>query len=307
MTGFYYWLSAFRREELDIFEAFNLPLHRPKGAHTILTIHDVRRLRSDTPMAKRMVYAAVLRHAVNRADHIVTVSAQMKRELMSVSSARHITSVYNGIDLEEFAPDTPYEHEEIVRKYDLPPRFLLSVGHLEYRKNYIRLIKAVANMKVRDNAIPLVIVGNDSGLRARIVEYAAQSGLGGSVRILSGVPDADLRIMYRRAELFVFPSLYEGFGIPMLEAMASRCPLVLSDIPVFREIAGDAAAYFDPLDVDSITSTIIACLADRRGREMRVSSGEQRVQDFDFREIARQIGSVYDQILRHRNTNGRRT
>ena len=198
-----------------------------------MTVHDIRSVSTETPYLKRLFYTPVMTRALRGADHIITVSHAMKAQILEIAPEARITPIYNGIDPKrwEMAPGAAASARDAL---GIPPEFLLSVGHLESRKNYVRLVEAVAALRAAGRALPLVIVGNDAGEGPAVAAEIRRLRLEGEVRILSGLDDETLTALYAEASLVVFPSRYEGFGIPVLEAMAAGCPLLLSDIAVFR-------------------------------------------------------------------------
>src|SRR5262249_36150905 len=142
------------------------------------------------------------------------------------------------------------------QKYALEDEFILAVGHLERRKNYLRLIDAISRLREGGCHSSLVIVGNDSGSKNAIEHRIASKNVSNHVKILSHVSNYELICLYKLCGLVVFPSAYEGFGIPILEAMAARRPIVLSDIPVFREITQNRGVYFPYHDVETMAEAI---------------------------------------------------
>jgi glycosyltransferase involved in cell wall biosynthesis len=181
-------------------------------------------------------------------------------------------------------------------KFKLPRDFVLAVGHFERRKNYARLIDAMALLKRRGQNYPLVIVGNDSGEGASLSRHIEALGLRGQISLLTGLSDTEVRCAYKLCALFVFPSVYEGFGIPILEAMAAGCPMVLSELPVFREITEGQGIYFPPDDVAAMADAIEVGLTSSNARERIVQYGFERVADFSFDRLADRVAEVYTAV-----------
>lgn len=297
VKGVGYWRRTLGEDGLQLFEGFHLPLVTAPTGRTLLTVHDLRGLYPPSRRAERALFAGVLWHSLARADHVITVSHAMRKELEAFFPKARVSVLYNGIDVEAFRA-TPDGTEAMVRaELDLPGPFLLSVGHFEPRKNYLTLLDAVARLKVRGEAIRLVIVGNDSGTRRDVEERAAALGLSEQVRLLSGLRDETLRALYRLATLFVFPSSYEGFGIPVLEAMAAGCPMVLSDLPVFRELTQDQGRYFPAADPEALASAISHALGSSSDRQRLVDYGLRRIQDFRFENLAGQLAELYRALV----------
>jgi len=204
--------------------------------------------------------------------------------------------VYNGIDIESFQNISRQEKLIVQEKYGLVENFLLSVGHFEKRKNYVRLIDALKALHNKGHLVHLVIVGNNSGTKSAVQERVNSLKLSGYVKMLEGLTDEEVRCVYSLCKLFVFPSTYEGFGIPILEAMAAKRPIVSSDIPVFQEITQGQGAYFYSDDADSVASTIERVLLSNQERKRLVQYGEVRIGDFSFRNIALDLARVYQTL-----------
>jgi glycosyltransferase involved in cell wall biosynthesis len=295
--GLGYWRAALARERLDLFETFHLPLVRAPDCPTVLTVHDARPVLREVPLLKRLLYGSVIRSALRRADHVVTVSDTMRSEILAIEPAASVATIYNGIDPDLFDAVERAESEACRTHLALPESFLLAVGHLEQRKNYARLVEALARLRDGGSPQSLVIVGNDGGNGGAIRAAVERNGLSEHVRILSGVSDAELAALYELSRLVVFPSYYEGFGIPILEAMAAHRPLVVSDIPVFRELTEGKGAYFPPHDAAAMAATLADVLGDRERQAALVAYGERRVLDFTFERLADQVAGVHRAIL----------
>jgi glycosyltransferase involved in cell wall biosynthesis len=293
IQGALYWPEALAGEGFDVFEIFNLPIVKAPSGSTVLTIHDIRGSRPELSLLRRTAYALYLRKSLGAVDHVITVSNSMRGAIQNIVPNLPISVIYNGIEAHAFA-DTAHELlQEARNKYHVPQHFILAVGHLEERKNYLRLLQAIAHLGNRGIAISLVIVGNDSGLRTSIERKAEDLWIRDRVIILGNLSDQDLRCMYQMCSILVFPSVYEGFGIPILEAMAAGCPLALSDIPVFREITQDQCNYFSPTDAQAMADAIETVLTASSEREYLVEYGRKRVRAFDFGGLAEQLIKLY--------------
>lgn len=245
---------------------------------------------------KSTINKLYLEKSLRAANHIVTVSETMKGEILAAFPGLSITVVNNGLDACQFDAISDLELQTIRETYDLPQQFILTVGHLEERKNHIRLVEAMAHLRDNGRSLPLFIVGNDSGLKASIESRIMSLNLQGSVRILSNLSDPAVRCMYKLASLFVFPSVYEGFGIPILEAMAAGCPMALSDTPVFREITQNNGVYFNALEPASIARAIEAVASSENECDRQVEYGIERVKSFSFDGLAAQIEQLYQAL-----------
>lgn len=295
LSGFRYWPKAFKRDHLDLFEAMHLPLVRPKRVTTLLTVHDVRGIYPGNGFLRKISFSNALRNALRRADHVVTVSSAMCDEIRNFYPRTPVSVVYNGIDASIFDSISADDCHQVAKLYSLPSRFLLSVGHFERRKNYPGLIRAISILKAKGQILPLVIAGNDSGGMAHLQEQVDHLGLLDQVHLLTGLSDYELRCIYLLCRLFVFPSFYEGFGIPILEAMAAAKPMVLSDLPVFHEITQDQAMYFPARDPHAMAAAIGNALASPAACDDMVEFGRRRVQEFSFDRLAQDLAATYRQ------------
>ncbi|MHB8474360.1 MAG: glycosyltransferase family 4 protein [Gammaproteobacteria bacterium] len=295
--GFRYWRAALPRERGDLFEEFNLPLVKAPTGQTLLTIHDIRGLHQESGAFMRSAYKAVLGRSLKAADHVITVSEAMKEEILGFYPGVPISVIYNGYDAREFDRVSESDLRVVRLKYALPVDFVLAVGHFEKRKNYLRLIDAIALLRDRGRSCSLLIVGNDSGQRKAIEEKVVSANLSRYVQILTGLSDFEVRCAYKLCSLFVFPSSYEGFGIPILESMAAGCPMVLSDIPVFREITQNNGVYFRQRDIESMALAIENVLSSNSERARLVEYGNERIKAFGFQSVAAQMERLYNSLL----------
>jgi glycosyltransferase involved in cell wall biosynthesis len=259
------------------------------GPTTLITIHDLSFLRHPetfTPQLQRYLAAAVPR-SVARADHILTDSHATRRdviELLGVAPDR-VTTLHLGVS-DRFTPDAaPGEAERLHRTYDLGAAatpYILAVGTVQPRKNYERLIAAVD--KVRATVpVELVLAGRAGWLAEPVVEAAAARE---HVHLLGFVDDVDLPALYRQAAVLAFPSLYEGFGLPPLEAMACGTPVVASQASSVPEAVGDAGLLIDPLAVDALAVALTAALTDEVLRTELRAQGLARTAQFTWGKMA---------------------
>jgi glycosyltransferase involved in cell wall biosynthesis len=288
-----YWRTALVQERLDLFEDFHLPLVRAPNCPNLLTLHDMRPLLLDRFNPERLLYTVILHRALAKADRVIAVSNTVKNEILAFHPDAPVTTIYNGVDTHAFHKVADFDPRPLRRKYSLPEQFVLAVGHLENRKNYRKLIEAIGLLEARARPTRLVIVGNDGGSKCYMEKDIRRFQLNGSVMILSNVADTELLGIYQLCSLVVFPSLYEGFGIPILEAMAARRPIVLSDVPVFREITEDTGVYFPPLDAERIATALDQVISSSEERARLVRYGDERVKAFTFSVLAAQHAQVY--------------
>ncbi|MCS7226321.1 MAG: glycosyltransferase family 4 protein [Gloeomargarita sp. SKYB31] len=231
--------------------------------------------------------------AIRRADHIICVSHKTKADLCDICgiSQEKLTVVYLGVDTSlAYEKDAP-----IPIVHDRP--FLLYVGKRSGYKNFSGLLKAIATSAALRNTLDVIAFGGGPFTRAEW-QLIQQLGLDGQrIRQVSG-GDVLLAKYYRAAAAFIYPSLYEGFGLPPLEAMLNDCPVVVSNRGAIPEIVGPAGEYFDPDDPDAIAKAIIRAIFDQTRRTELIAAGRQRVAQFSWRRCAEQTRDVYQQVLK---------
>ena len=295
--GLTYWESVLNDERFDIFECFNLPIVKNNFGLTLLTIHDVRGIKSEFGLLQSLSYKLFLERSLNKADHIIAVSESMKQEILTISPSIKISIIHNGINTKEFNEISDLDQYSVQMKFSLPQKFILTVGHLEERKNFPMLINAFNIIRNRGFQYNLVIIGNDSGKLKELKDQVNLLKLNEFVFFLGGINDYEVRCIYKLSTLFVFPSTYEGFGIPILEAMAAKCPFILSDIPVFREITHNKSIYFPYDNVNLLVEAMEEVISSDSIRSQLVKYGSQRVDDFSFPKIGEQVSNLYSSLM----------
>lgn len=286
----------------DVFLAphYNVPLLPIRAKRRYVTIHDAFHLHDQQhlPFLQRMYARLFFFAATHFSQRIFAVSQFTKAELMRWEhiSGERISVVPNGIDTDFFHPVTDEERREEVRdRFQLPARFFLFVGNVKPHKNLRRLLLAYQSY-AEESAHPpaLVIVGKDAGFHTGeqhlrpIIEAAERVG---QVIFTGRVRDADLPVLYSLAEAFVFPSLYEGFGLPPLEAMACGCPVACARAASLPEVCGDAALYFDPRDIGNMAQALARISGAPEVRERLRRLGKNRVKEFSWDRAAEQIAA----------------
>ena len=268
---------------------------------TVLTIHDLI-FKLFPEHHKKLNYyflnAAVPLFA-RRADAIIAVSQATKNDLM-----RHYGTPDNKITVVHEAAAPHFRvvpNSEVARvraAYDLPERFLLSVGTIEPRKNLTRLVEALARLRKGDRHLSLVVVGSKGWMFDEFFAKIEELGLQGAVRLLGFVPDEDLPAVFRAATVYVMASVYEGAGLPLLEAMACGVPVVSSRESSLPELGADVPRYFNPYDVDNMTEVLRQVLADEDLRAQMAAQGPIRAARFSWQRAARETLDVYTRVLR---------
>ncbi|MGF1505771.1 MAG: glycosyltransferase family 4 protein [Anaerolineae bacterium] len=275
-----------------------LPLrHTP----TVLTVHDLI-FRRYPEHHKRLNYwylNLAMPLYVRRADHINTISEHSKRDLIDLYglAAAKISVIYEAA-APHFCPQPPDRVEAVRRAYRLPERYILTVGTIEPRKNLDRLVAAFAQLRRTDPDLRLVVVGAEGWLTEGFHRAVADHAQAEAVIRPGYIPDADLPAVYAGAQVAVTASLVEGFGLPVLEAMACGTPVACSETTSLGEIAGDAAHTFDPADTQAIAAALQTILGDADYRTVLRERGLRHAARFSWARTAEQTLAVYKEILR---------
>ncbi len=259
----------------------------------VVTIHDLAflRFRMHRP-ARRLYLAALTRLSARRARHIIAVSEFTRSEVLELLKIppERVTAIHNGLD-EHYRPQDAAAVEHFRSSRGLPSRFVLSVATLEPRKNITTLIEAYARARQR-LAMPLLVAGGKGWLYDAIFDRVRQLGLENDVAFLGFVARDDLPLLYAAATAFVYPSLYEGFGFPPLEAMATGTPTLVSDAGVLREVAGDAALIAPARDAAALAAQLVRLTGDHALREELRARGFERARRFTWQRAASQTLEV---------------
>jgi len=269
----------------------------------VATIHDLAPFRVPKKYnPARMFYGRVIaRRLAQRQDAVIAISdntARDIREFFGVSPAR-IRVIHNGLEHDRFFPGSREQAQaEIAQRHKLYAPFFLYVARLEHpAKNHVRLISAFNEFKARTGSDWQLVFGGGDWHGAEAIHSAArQSPFAADIRFLGFVADDDLPNLYRAAEVLVYPSLYEGFGMPPIEAMACGCPVICSTRGSLGEIVGNAAALADPEDVDFMAKQLSLLAKDANLRERFRQAGLARARDFDWNRTAAETLSIYARV-----------
>jgi glycosyltransferase involved in cell wall biosynthesis len=293
------WEMARRPPDLLFVPAHVLPIVHPR--RSVVTIHDLGYLYY--PEAHRLLDRLYLdlstRYNARAATHLIADSSATKRDLIERYGTEpdKITVVYPGYDNTVFQLVQDEKAIGSVKaRYGIAGDYALFVGTLQPRKNLIRLMEAFSNIQYPISNIQLVIAGKKGWLYREIFQQVEKLGLEGKVVFTGYVPGGDLPALLSGARLFVFPSLYEGFGLPVLEAMACGTPVVCSNVSSLPEVAGDAAILVDPLDVEGLAAALERVLGDEELRAELIERGFERVRKFSWERCARETLNVLESI-----------
>jgi len=291
-----------RWDRVDLFHGMNYKL-RGRGRHGgIVTIHDLAMDRLGLPSRKLLGQRHSFRRTrltAHRASRVVTVSAHSKKDIMELYGvpAERIAVVYNAVSSEFYPVSDPAMMVAVKTRYRLRrDTFILSGGGSEPRKNIVRLVEAFGRATRLREKLNLVVVGGMDRGAEPILEAVRRARLEEAVIFPGHVPLEDLRVLYSSCTLFAFPSLYEGFGMPVLEAMACGAPVVSSNASSLPEVAGDAALLVDPRDPEAWAQAMTRVVEDAGLRESLKKKGSLRIKAFSWEQSARDLLRVYQEL-----------
>jgi glycosyltransferase involved in cell wall biosynthesis len=286
---------------LDLFHSPDFVLPPLGRAPAILTVHDLSFLRVPecfVPEFRAYLEKAV-RRAVGRAAHILADSASTRHDLISLLGVEEgrVSVLYPGVE-PRFGPiDDDTLRESVRARYELPQRFVLGLGTLQPRKNFVGLIEAFAKLVTHSHPatadVHLLIVGGKGWMADDIPAAISRLGIEDRVRILGFVADEDLPAIYNLAGAFAFPSLYEGFGLPVLEAMACGTPVVAADNSSLPEVVGEAGLLVAANDREALAGALFRLLTDQPLRARLSAAGQQQAERFSWKAAARQLLATY--------------
>ena len=293
--------SRLDKEGIDLFHGLSneLPLTIRKARHTrsVVTIHDLIFLRYPEyyQWIDPKIYAYKFRKACEYADLVIAISECTKRDIISYFHIpeEKIKVVYQGCDVSFTIPATDEKKQEVREKYSLPEHYILNVGSIEERKNVLLAVKSLLRLP---EEMHLVILGRRTAYTDRIDEFIHAHHLEERVKILNGVPFADLPAIYQQAKVFVYPSRFEGFGIPIIEAIYSGIPVVAATGSCLEEAGGPASIYVHPNDVEGMAEALKQVSGNQIVRARMIKEGKNYVRRFSEEEQARQLMRIYSEL-----------
>lgn len=289
-----------QEDHLDIYHGLSneLPLSIKKSnVKSIVTIHDLIFLRYPQfyKWIDRLIYAYKFRKACENSDRIIAISEMTKRDIVDYFHIKEekIDVVYQGCD-PVFCQPVEEEIKALIRKkYDLPSQYILNVGSIESRKNLLLIVKALRHLP---SNISLVAVGKRTAYTEEIEKFVTENKLDDRVLLLNKVPFSDLPAIYQNASLFVYPSFFEGFGIPIIEAIHSSLPVIAATGSCLEEAGGADSIYINPNNEKELAEKINLVLSSSELRQNMISKGKEYVKRFTDEVIAKDIITVYSKL-----------
>ncbi len=289
-----------KKDQLDIFHGLSneLPFGiETTGIKTVVTIHDMifKRYPQLYPRIDRIGYDRKVAAACRIADVIVAVSEQTRQDIVEFEGVdpEKIRVIYQSCDEQFVSAPAVARLAEVKRKHNLPDSYLLYVGSIEERKNLLSAVKAIESF----TDLNLIVLGNGGSYRRRVEDYIIDHKLESRVRILSDVAFADFPAIYRQALALIYPSIFEGFGIPIIEALWSRLPVITTKGGVFPEAGGPGSIYVDPYDVAALRSAIERLINDEQRRVEMADTGFEYVQRFSREYVTKQMMTLYEGLV----------
>lgn len=282
---------------IDIFLGFDFFVPKKRNRKQIVVIYDTIFL-SSPEFTINANYVSMMKQRVIKSikysDKIITISNFSKNEIMKHFKVdeNKITVVYPGVDEKYFT----FQREEYIRKkYNLPEKYILFVGELSYRKNIVRLIDAFNIIKdsIKCN---LVLVGKLTTSSQEIFHKIKEYQISHRINYLGYIPDDDLPYIYKMADAFIFPSLYEGFGMPLLEAMSSRVPVICSNRTAIPEVGADTVFYIDPENIQDIANKIIYVTKNALEVKNKIDKAYNRAKSFSWYRAAKSILEIINNL-----------
>lgn len=293
-------VNVLLRDGIEVYHGLSheLPVGiRQSGLRSIVTIHDLIFMRFPQYFGRvdRMIYLLKVKHACAAADKIIAISQKTKDDVIDLLNIdpEKIEVVYQGCHPAFAVPVDPTQKLAINKKYGLPSEYILSVGTIEERKNLMLAVKALKHI----NSLPLVVVGKPTAYLEKVKQYLAASNLTDRVLFLHNVEFADLPAIYQQAKVFVYPSRYEGFGIPVLEALSAGIPVVAAKGSCLEEAGGPDSFYVYPDDEQDLAEKINRIIHDDVLAQHMIVQGKNYTANFGDEKLTMQLMNIYKKVI----------
>lgn len=287
------------QDEIDIYHGLSheIPLGIEKtNIKSVVTIHDLIFIRYPHLFSAidREIYHKKFQSACKRANRIIAISHQTKNDIIKFfgTDENKIEVVYQGCNNVFQSKISKKRIEEICKKYNLPEKFILNVGTIEERKNLLTILKSIKELPKQH----LVVIGNGKEYKNKCLQYIREHNLQDRVSFLFGIELEEIAAIYQKSEIMIYPSVFEGFGIPILEALFSKTPVITSQGGCFSETGGEHSIYINPLSVSEITSAITKITTDTNLRNTMIEKGYNYAQNFTDKKVAENLQKIYTSL-----------
>ena len=291
------------RDKIDLYHGLSheIPHYiKKRKIKSVVTIHDLIFIRFPALYGRteRYIYTSKFKRSCQESDRIIAISDQTKKDIISFFGipSEKVTVIYQSCDPMFYEERSKETNKTVTRKYGLPGDYLLYVGALTPRKNAFTAIKALHQLNSKVN-IPLAIIGEGRDYESKLKRYISQNGLGTQFIFLKNVDFNDFPSIYQNANLFVYPSIFEGFGIPIIEALYSRTPVITSKGSCFPEAGGPDSIYVDPDNTEELADAIEKVLTDPALRDKMATRGAEYVRKFHESNVASQMMQLYQDTV----------
>ncbi len=291
--------NRIQKDNLDIYHGITgeIPLGlTSKNCKNIVTIHDLIFISHPKyyKAIDRFIYTQKFKYAIKNSTKIIAISEQTKNDILKYSNIESdkITVVYQGCNAAYKKVYSPDEKQKVSKKYNLPKEFILNVGTIQERKNAFLIIKSIKNSNKH-----VVLIGNEEAYASKIRDYISEHNLTDQVHFLKKIDITELAIIYQLATVFCYPSLCEGFGIPIIEALYSKTPVITTQGNCFPEAGGPDSLYIKPNDINDLKAKINTLFSDVSLRKNIAEKGYKYAQRFNDDVTAQNIFNVYKSIL----------
>jgi len=277
----------------DIYEQFHLPLIELKNVKIICTIHDIRYSSHLKQFVRpRFISNFFLKKALQKSHKIITVSKSLQKDIKKFTKFNNIEYAYNVLDQRILL-----DKGKNKKNFNINEDFILSVGVIEDRKNYDTLLKSAYLIKNIHPNIKFYIVGSKTKYAQKLYKKMKLMNLENNIFFLHNVNDDELSALYQRTKLFLFPSKYEGFGIPVLEAISYQCKILLSDIEVFKELTDNKVSYFEKDSCEDLTYHILNVLNKSRSIKENYELDKKVLENYTPKKITNKIIKLYESCV----------
>ncbi|TCP25756.1 glycosyltransferase involved in cell wall biosynthesis [Tenacibaculum skagerrakense] len=296
-------LSQLKKDQIQLYHGLSGEIPRgikKSGIPSVVTIHDLIFVRYPELYSffDRKIHFNKFKYASEKADKVIAISEQTKNDIITFLGieASKIEVIYQGCHAVFKEEVSIQDKSEVKKKFNLPENFILNVGTIEERKNLLSIVKSIKELKTH-----LVVIGRKTTYYQTVLKYIDDNRLSNRVHFLEGVDLKELATIYQMAYVFVYPSIFEGFGIPIIEALYSKTPVITSKGGVFPEAGGPDTCYVDPSNTEEFSKAIENLLNNKQKRTEMADRGFTFVQKFNDDVIANNIMQLYRSILNERN------